>query len=563
VRKPLWIVLLLLATLIIGWPQGEIRRACTDCAWVVIAAVGEPPTIMPALVQETVGRDISDQIYEKLANLAPGKPPIDSRGYQPALAQRWVRVDSLTWRFHLRPGARWHDGKPVTSEDVAFSFEAFSDTLLGSPASYTLGGRVRVVPENSSTFLVRFTEPSAEQLYDATYHVRILPKHVWQPLPRTQWARDTVLGRLIGSGPYRLKEWKRGEYVTLTADSSYPRRPGLRDAVWRFTSDPDAALNLALGDQWTMLETVGSPERAKRVSADTNLTLVPYPSAAYGFLGFNLAGKTGRGAHPILGDRETRRGLALAVDRPTLARAVFGPDAKAPPGPMSQLLWIWNDSIAQARFNPPEAARVLAAAGWRREAADGILRRNGKPLSFDILVPSTSSTRRQMAVAMQEMWRKAGVRATITTVDFPVFQERLAKGRFDAYMGAYLDEPSPRGLKDQWSRSGWGALNYGRYANPAFDSLLALASATSEVHRARMLWRQAMDTLNADVPALFLYAPTHQAAIPKDFSSVTIDSYSWLRTLPEWRWQQAAQRVRIPEQGESHSGNERLVSQSQ
>ncbi|HYF38215.1 MAG TPA: peptide ABC transporter substrate-binding protein, partial [Gemmatimonadales bacterium] len=468
-KHSIWIALVLVLAALVFYPRPRTRGVCAECSSVSIAAVGEPPSIMPVLVQETVGRDISDQIYEKLANLSPGKPPIDVGAYKPALAQRWNRVDSLSWRFHLRPGARWHDGRPVTSEDVAFSFEAFSDTLLGSSASYALAGRIRVVPEDSSTFLVRFTEPSAEQLYDATYHVRIIPKHVWQTLPRSQWAHDTVLGRLIGSGPYRLQEWKRGEHLTVTVDSSYPSRPGFIRAVWRFTRDPDAALNLALSEQYTMLETVGSPDRAKRVSADTSLALVSYPSAAYGFLGFNLAGKGGRGAHAVLGDRETRRALALAVDRPKLARAVFGPDAKAPPGPMSQLLWIWNDSITQPTFNPAEAARLFAAAGWRREGPDGMLRRDGRPLSFDILVPGTSSTRRQLAIALQEMWRRAGVTTTITTVDFPVFQERLAKGRFDAYMGAYLDEPSPRGLKDQWSRSGWGALNYGRYANPAFD----------------------------------------------------------------------------------------------
>ena len=99
-----------------------------------------------------------------------------------------------------------------------------------------------------------------------------------------------------------------------------------------------------------------------------------------------------------------------------------------------------------------------------------------------------------------------GVDATVTTVDFPVFQERLAKGRFDTYIGAYLDEPSPRSLADQWSRSGWGALNHGHYANPVFDSLLAAASREGDVAVARRRWREAMDTLNADAPAIFLYA---------------------------------------------------------
>jgi ABC-type transport system substrate-binding protein len=298
-----------------------------------------------------------------------------------------------------------------------------------------------------------------------------------------------------------------------------------------------------LSDDYTVLETVGSMARAHRVAADSNLTLVSYPSAAYGFLGFNLAAKSGKGAHPILGDRETRRGLALAVDRGTLARSVFGPQAKAPPGPMSQLLWIWNDSIVQPAYNPMEAARVLGVAGWRKDRS-GVLHRDGRPLAFDILVPSTSTTRRQLAEAMQEMWRKAGVQATITLVDFAVFQERLAKGRFDAYMGAYLDEPSPRGLKEQWTRAGWGALNHGRYENRAFDSLLADASRSGDVRTARKLWRQAMDTLNADVPALFLYAPTQSAAVPKAFGQVTIDPYSWLRTLPEWRWQLRAEEMR-------------------
>jgi ABC-type transport system substrate-binding protein len=208
------------------------------------------------------------------------------------------------------------------------------------------------------------------------------------------------------------------------------------------------------------------------------------------------------------------------VDRPTLARAVFGEGTKVPPGPMSQLLWIWDDNTRMLGLDPAHARQVLT---------------RGRPLAIDILVPSTSPTRRQLALAIQESWRKAGVKATVTTVEFPVFQERLAKGRFDSYVGAYLDEPSPRSLADQWSREGWGVLNYGRYGNPVFDSLLHRARRETGVAAARREWREAMDTLNADAPAIFLYALANRAAVQRRLENVKLDPYSWLSGLRGWR----------------------------
>jgi peptide/nickel transport system substrate-binding protein len=158
---------------------GRERASCPTCDTAVIAAISEPSTILPPLVDETVGRDIGDQVFERLATLKPGGAPIDTAAYRPALADRWERVDSLTWRFHLRSDARWHDGQPVTAEDVRFSFEAFADSAIGAMAGAYLG-EVQVVPEDSATFTVRFAAPSPEQLYDATYHVRVIPRHVWE-----------------------------------------------------------------------------------------------------------------------------------------------------------------------------------------------------------------------------------------------------------------------------------------------------------------------------------------------------------------------------------------------
>lgn len=517
---------LVLAILLLAGCAGE--APCPRCDQIVVAATGEPRSLLPPLVVETVGRDISDQVFERLADLAPGGAPVDSTAYQPRLAQRWERVDPLALRFQLRAGARWHDGQPVTAQDVLLSFEAFADTVLDTSARVALARVARVTAEGTTAVVVHFTEPYAEQLYDATYHVRIIPAHIWGPIPRAAWSADTALGRLVGSGPYRISRWDRGQALVLAADTVGGRRARLGTAVWRFASDPEAALNLVLAGEADLLETVGTPERAARVEADSALRALRYPAAVYGYLGYQL----GRRERPAASaEREVRRALNMGVDRASLAAAVYGPGSKAPPGPMSQLLWIWDDSIAVLPHDTARAASALTQAGWI-PGPDGIRRKGGQRLTLDILVPATSLGRKRLAEALQEQWRQLGVAVTITALDFPVFMERLAQGKFEAYIGAWLNEPSPRGLAEQWTSEGIGQLNYGRYGNPAFDRLVAEASRAGTPAEARPLWRAAMDALNADAPALFLYAPVNVAAVSRRVQGFDLNPYSWLAGLP-------------------------------
>jgi len=520
-----WVLLLLAAC------TRETPTPCQECGTVVIAAAGEPSSLFPPLIFETVGRDIADQVYERLADLAPDAAPIDPAGYRPALAERWERVDSLTWRFHLRSGARWQDGVPVTAADVVFSFGAYADPALDTEARAALEGQVTAVAEDSSTVLLRFVRAYPEQLYDATWHVRILPAHVWEAIPRAQWEGDTLLAHLVGSGSYRVADWVRGQSLRLEAAPG--ATPPITRVVWRFVPDPDAAVNMLLAGEVDLVEHLGPPSRVSRVASDTAAQLIRYPSAAYGFLGFRLRDAKSQ-RHPLLGDRELRRALALGIDRPTLAAGVFGAGTVAPPGPMSQLLWINSPDVRTLPFDTLAAARLLDSLGWLR-AANGGRRKGAAALRFDILVPGTSPARRDLAQALQQSWKVLGVEVTITAVDFPVFNHRLEAGMFDSYIGAWLDEPSPRGLADQWTRGGWGKLNYGRYDNPLFDALFARAIVAPDTASAAPLYREAMDTLNADAPALFLYAPVQVAGVSRRIEGVSINPYSWLSGLHAWR----------------------------
>jgi peptide/nickel transport system substrate-binding protein len=507
------------------------KPACVRCDTLVLAATAEPATLIPPLVLETVGRDVSDFVFERLALLRPGGSPVDPTAFDPGLAVKWERIDSLGWRFELRPNARWQDGKPVTPDDVRFSFQAFVDTALGEPAGVQLAGVV-AEPDGPTAVRVRFPRPHPEQLFDATYYVRVLPRHVLDPIERSAWGGDSSIAQLIGSGPFRVREWRRGQSLILERTAPVTDPGGINRLVWRFTEDQDAALNLVLAGEADVIETLTSPAARTRARADSSVTLLPYPAAATGFLVFKRADETGR-THPVLADRAVRRALTMAIDRPSLVKAVIGEGA-VPPGPISRAVWIWNDSVRRLPYDTAGANALLDSAGWRR-GAGGVRSKAGRALALDILVPSTSAIRRQMAEVIEQQWKALGAEARITAVDFPVFQQRLRQGRFDTMIGASLDEPSPRSLADQWTEAGFGIQNFGRYHNRSFDSLFARASGEANPVAGRQLWREAFDTLNADPPAVFLYTPTNVAVVSRRISGVAIDPFSWLAGAGGWK----------------------------
>src|SRR6185436_1256592 len=174
--------------------------------------------------------------------------------------------------------------------------------------------------------------------------------------------------------------------------------------------------------------------------------------------------------HPIFSDREVRRALSMAVDRASLVKSALGDLGKVPPGPMSSLLWIWDPEIRQLPYDTAQAGRILSARGWRDHDGDGVRDKNGQPLSFHILVPTTSVLRRQYARLLQEQFRMIGVRAEIDELEFSVVTQRLQSGNYDTSILSRGNDPSPgSGITQSWTRAGFGGSNFGRYYSAEFE----------------------------------------------------------------------------------------------
>ncbi|MGH2709460.1 MAG: ABC transporter substrate-binding protein, partial [Actinomycetota bacterium] len=325
----------------------------------------------------------------------------------------------------------------------------------------------------------------------------------------------------VGTGPYRWARSVAGQFVELAAfERFFLGSPRIARVIVRVASDPDARINLVLSGEADAMDNILPPlGNLKRVAADPDLRLVPVPSPTVGFLLFNqrAAGVRSR-PHPILSDLEVRRAIVLALDRRLLVNAVFGSYGEIPYGPASPLLWIREGAPQPLKQDRAKSLRLLAGRGWSDHDGDGILDRDGRPLSLRLSLPTSSAIRRQMALLLQEQLRQAGIQIELQQYDVPVWQERRSAGDFDIDFSATTQDPSPSGLTQSWSCQ--GGTNVARFCDPTVDSLLDQAILGRGDPRAT--WHAVLRRIEEDAPAAFLYAPTYVFAVNRRFDNVTI-----------------------------------------
>jgi peptide/nickel transport system substrate-binding protein len=493
------------------------------------------PTLMEGAAANVSNIELADQLFLRLAGLGPTLVTAGDRGFVPLLARSWTRRDSLTLAFDLDPRARWQDGMPVTARDVVFTIERARHPGIAPRLLNLLRHITSVTAEGDRRVVFRYSHSYPEQLYDATFHVAPLPAHLLDTIPPESVVRSTFVTNPVGSGPYRLARNVPGQFVELAANERFfLGKPRIERVIIRIAADPDARLNLLLSGQADAMDYAVPPlENLRRITADSTLRVVSVPSPAVGFLLFNQRNQQNPSEpHPILSDIRVRRALTLGLDRHLVIRAVYGPYAEVPYGPVSPILWIRQHSPKPARHNPTEARRLLAAAGWRDSNGDGTLDREGRPLALSLSLPNTSAVRRQLALLVQEQLRQLGVRLELQQLDFPVWAERRNAGRFDIDFSATVQDPSPSGLTQGWSCA--GGTNVAKYCNPKVDSLLDSAVLGRGGQDPAQAWSAVLRQIEADAPATFLYAPSYVYAVKRRFSNVTITPASSWQLLRLW-----------------------------
>lgn len=524
----------------------------------VIATAADADYLFPPLVASIVGAQVNDMLFERLAEPDMSLNTVGDKGYVPELAERWEWAkDSLSIAFTIHPGARWHDGRRVTARDVRFTYDVYRDPAVGSPTAGLLDGIDSVTVRDSATVVFWFSRRFPEQFFTASFQMRILPEHVLASVPRRELRTASFTRNPVGSGPFRFARWVPNSVLEVVADTAhYRRRPNLDRVIWSVAPDFTASVTKLLSGEADLMETL-RPENHAQLARNPQLKLMPYGSLDYGFMLFNLREPADRRRpHPIFADRDVRRALTMAIDRPRLVRNVFDSLARPSIGPVTRDYATADTTIAQIPYDLEGAKRLLDSLGWRDTNGDGVREKNGRPLRFTLIAPSSSTTRIRLSVLLQEAFKQVGARVDLEQMEFNTFIERQSSRRFDAAMGAWHLDPSPASMRQTWGTAGIapGGSNYGAYASSVFDAHVDSAVAQSDPDRAKAYYRRAYETIIADAPAIWLYEPKNAAGLHQRIRPVDPRADAWWVNMDRWSIP-AAERIARDNVGPQHQAN--------
>ncbi len=525
-----WVLVVALTVLPVvpAFPQSE---PVTGDA-LVVGSIGDASRLLPILASDSASGDIVGLLFNGLVKYSPQLEIVGD------LAESWtVEQGGLVLTFTLRPNLRWHDGAPVTAEDVRFTYQKLIDPAVRTPfsSSYELVESVEV--PDSRTIRIRYKEPFSPAL--ESWMMGIIPKHLLegQDLNTTPFLRHPV-----GHGPYRFVRWKTGELIELAANPDYfEHRPWIDRYLYRIIPD-QATMFLELltaGVDLSGLTPLQYQRQTDTAFVQRAYQKFRYPSFGFTYMGYNLA-------DPRFSDVRVRRAINQAIDKQAILDGVlFGLGAVAT-GPYPKESWAYDPSVVPAAYDPPAAKALLAEAGWEDRDNDGWLDKDGQPFRFTLLTNQGNEVRRQVCELVQEQLKTLGIDVKIRVLEWATFvHEFIDKRRFEAVLLGWSLSRDPD-LYDLFhsSKTKEGEYNFVGYNSPEVDALLIQGRQTFDQAQRQTIYHQIHRRLAEDQPYTFLYVADALPIISSRFRNVVSSPIGIGWNMIDWYAPSREQRYR-------------------
>lgn len=487
---------------------------------VVLCTQALPSGLNPFVTQDVAAADLVSLLYTPLVRYD------DSGGFAPYLAREWTwSADGREVTFVLRDDVTWHDGSPLTAEDVAWSIRTASDSTYAylGPA---LDRVEEVTVPGDGSVRVRLAAPSLAGV-EPFAGLPILPRHLLAEVPAADFARAPYHREPVGSGPYRFAGRLPDGSLRFERYDDFPGELGVPQIGRLFLRAVPEGINAQVGLTTGELDLCVAPAGVARALAEApDIDMETVPPAAMVVIPLNTAKQP-------LGDSRVRRALSAALDRSEIA-ALISPVAE----PARTFLPHGNPDVAPELAQPDAdtalAAALLDSAGWNRIGPDGV-RRNaaGEPLRFEFMGAQPS---RELMTQIQAQLARVGAQADLRVMEASAYYGLIGdpERRPAAMMLGFVPD---RVLNpDPWSQlHSEGESNLTGFRSAATDSLVSRLRVASDAEERRRIHTELQARLAEDVPMLYIAYIPRLMAVGSRVQNVRADLNGPFASIAGWR----------------------------
>mgnify|MGYP001558767446 FL=1 len=486
--------------------------------------IGNPRFINPVLAISEADKNLSSLVYSGLVRLTPeGKVQND-------LAES-VRISEnrLTYTAAVRGNARFHDGTPVTADDIIFTIQKIVDPGIKSPKRGNWDS-VTIEKIDERTVAFKLKKPYAPFIYNLT--VGILPKHIWKNVTEDEFSFSQFNTLPVGSGPYEVERVERNSggipdyYKLISFKDAGGKEAYIKNLVFRFYPS-EVALIEAFNDR--EVDAVGgiSPEKLSGLNvAGAQIIRGELPRIFAVF--FNQS------RSKVLLNKEVRQALELAAPKEEIVEKVLYGYGTAINGPMPAGIYPWStekSGVSSQEERLSKAKEILAKAGWKMNEETQVLEKklNKDTISLSFSISTGDAPElRQVADVLVAAWQKLGAQVLVSVSETGDLNQNVIRPRqFDALLfGLVVGRDAD--LYPFWhsSQRNDPGLNIALYANARADKFLENARATGDAEAIEKNYRSFQNEITSDIPAVFLYTPSFLYLLPEKVGAVSLGPLS-------------------------------------
>lgn len=497
---------------------------------IVFDVPDDPDTFAPFWLTSAYAAEVTDRVYGGgLIKIGYDyKPETDLAEAMPKIS-----ADNKVYTFKIRQGMKFSDGKPVTAKDFEFTYNILLNADYAGPYKTTVKDIASVKALDDYTFEITLKAPFAPFVYGGA-SVHPVPKHLLESVPVKDMAGWEGWKKPVGAGPWKLVEWKSGQYTLLERNPDFWsfNKPGVKEGLvgpWadklriRVIAEENTAMAALEAGELSFRDSVepAHVDRLKKDFAD-RLTAFDWNRMGYGYQTFNNE------AWPT-NIKEVRQALTYALNRPAIISGVMDNKASLPAGFIPPIHWAFDKTLQPYPYDPAKATQLLEGAGFKKNAA-GIYEKDGKALKLKYVGTKGSSIIDGIALQSQKDWKAIGVDVELVMVDFNTLLDKHMKpGDFHVTFSGLGFSIDPHYSFDQNFNSANIILdskgvnsgsNRARYKNPEVDKLIEQGKTTTDMAARLKIYQDAQKLIMADAPANYIYVNMWTDFAKKDIKGV-------------------------------------------